>query len=148
MPPRRPPESASSTALEGEPRRDFVLLVEDDEDSRAIYGTVLRHAGFLVEEVEDGATAVESVLRHRPDLVVMDAGLPGMDGWDATAAIKGDPTTAAVPVLVLTVHSQAADIERAHAAGCDEYIVKPTDPIELAARVTRLIAEARVRTSA
>jgi CheY-like chemotaxis protein len=143
MPSRRPPETPSAPARDDEPRRSVVLLVEDDMDSRAIYGTVLRHAGYLVEEAEDGALAVESVLRHRPDLVVMDAGLPGMDGWDATAAIKRDPATASVPVLLLTVHGQPEDIERAQAAGCDEYVVKPTDPIGLAVTVERMIAEAR-----
>jgi CheY-like chemotaxis protein len=124
--------------------RAMVLLVEDDVDSRAIYGTVLRHSGFLVVEADDGESAVESVRRHRPDLVVMDAGLPGMDGWDATAALKGDPETASVPILVLTVHSQPADLERAEAAGCDAYVIKPMDPASLAETVGRMIAETRV----
>ena len=125
----------------------MVVLVEDDEDSRAIYGTVLRHAGYLVVEAQDGAAGVEAVQRYQPDLVVMDAGLPGMDGWDATAAIKGDPATAAVPVLILTVHSQPTDIERAESAGCDEYVVKPADPSDLTTTAARLIAAARERKS-
>ena len=145
MPPCRSSESATdlSPADAGEHRRTLVVLVEDDEDSRAIYGTVLRHAGYLVVEAHDGAAGVEAVQRHRPALVVMDAGLPGMDGWDATAAIKSDPVTAAVPVLVLTVHSQPADLERAESAGCDAYVVKPADPSGLAETVARLIATAR-----
>jgi len=123
--------------------RATVLLVEDDVDSRAIYGTVLRHSGFLVVEADDGETAVKSVRLHRPDLVVMDAGLPGMDGWDATAALKGDPDTASVPILLLTVHSQPADLQRAEAAGCDAYVVKPMDPATLAETVGRMIADTR-----
>lgn len=122
-------------------RRATVLLVEDDEDSRTIYGTVLRHAGYFVLEAPDGAAGVEAVQRHRPDLVVMDAGLPGVDGWDATARIKGDPATAQVLVLVLTVHGQAEDRARAEAAGCDAFVLKPTDPKGLADTVTRMIAE-------
>ncbi len=129
---------ASSPATEP---RGTVLLVEDDEDSRAIYGTVLRHAGYFVLEALDGAAGVEAVQRHRPDLVVMDAGLPGVDGWDATARIKADPATAQVLVLVLTVHGQAEDQARAEAAGCDAFVLKPTDPRGLADTVARLIAE-------
>ena len=123
--------------------RATVLLVEDDEDSRAIYGTVLRHAGYLVVEADDGEAALKSVRQHRPDLVVMDAGLPGMDGWDATAALKNDPATASVPILVLTVHGQRTDVERAEAAGCDAFVLKPADPSGLAETVARMIAEAK-----
>jgi len=86
---------------------------------------------------------VRAVREHRPALVIMDAGLPGMDGWEATAAIKGDPETAGVPILVLTVHSQPADVERARIAGCDAYLVKPTDPVGLADTVGRMIDAAR-----
>jgi two-component system cell cycle response regulator DivK len=125
--------------------RATVLLVEDDVDSRTIYGTVLRHSGFLVVEADDGEAAVRSVRLHRPDVVVMDAGLPGMDGWDATAALKGDPETASVPIMLLTVHSQPADLERAEAAGCDAYVVKPMDPASLVESVGKLIAEVRGR---
>jgi two-component system cell cycle response regulator DivK len=128
--------------------RATVLLVEDDVDSRAIYGTVLRHSGFLVMEADDGEAAVRSVRLHRPDIVVMDAGLPGMDGWDATAALKGDPETASVPIMLLTVHSQPADLERAEAAGCDAYVVKPMDPASLAETVRKMIAEMRGRSGA
>jgi two-component system cell cycle response regulator DivK len=122
-----------------------VLLVEDEEDSRVIYGTVLRHAGYLVLEAEDGESAVRAAREHRPALVVMDAGLPGMDGWEATAALKGDPATAGIPILVLTVHSQPADVERARAAGCDAYVVKPADPVGLAETVGRMIEAARAQ---
>jgi CheY-like chemotaxis protein len=128
-------------ASAGPAPRATVLLVEDDEDSRTIYGTVLRHAGYFVLEALDGAAGVEAVVRHRPDLVVMDAGLPGLDGWDATARIKGDPDTARVLVLVLTVHGQAADQARAEAAGCDAFVLKPADPRGLADTVGRMIAE-------
>jgi two-component system cell cycle response regulator DivK len=83
---------------------------------------------------------VEAVKRHHPDLVVMDAGLPGVDGWDATARIKADPATAQVLVLVLTVHGQAEDRARAEAAGCDGFVLKPTDPKGLADTVRRMIA--------
>jgi two-component system cell cycle response regulator DivK len=138
LPRRQATPSPAADAL-----RATVLLVEDDEDSRAIYSTVLRHAGYLVVEVDDGNAALKAVREHRPDLVVMDAGLPGLDGWDATAALKSDPATASVPVLVLTVHGQRTDVERAEAAGCDAFVLKPADPSGLAETVGRMIAEAK-----
>jgi CheY-like chemotaxis protein len=122
-----------------------ILLVEDDEDSRAIYGTVLRHAGFRVVEACDGEAALRSVGTERPDLVVMDAGLPVVDGWDATRSIKNDPATATLPVLLLTVHGQDSDVERARTVGCDAYVLKPADPAMLATMVGRMLAEARAR---
>jgi len=127
------------------PMNATILLVEDDEDSRAIYGTVLRHAGFRVLEARDGEAALRSVGAERPDLVVMDAGLPVVDGWDATRTIKDDPATATLPVLLLTVHGQESDVERARLAGCDAYVLKPADPVMLAAMVGRMLAEARAR---
>lgn len=116
-----------------------ILLVEDDDDSRIIYGTVLRHAGYGVVEAPNGEVALRVARERAPDCIVMDAGLPVLDGWRATWLIKRDPATAGIPVLILTVHGQTEDVERAREAGCDAYVVKPMEPADLIQTIQEML---------
>ena len=79
-----------------------ILLVEDNPDNRAIYGTILRHFGYTVAEAETGEDGVRMAREIHPALILMDVAMPGMDGWEATRILKGDPDTAAIPVIALT----------------------------------------------
>ncbi len=106
------------------PRRR-ILLVEDNQDNRVIYGTMLRAHGFDVHEVDGGEAAVSVARTTRPELVLMDLGLPLVDGVEATRRLKGNPETAAIPVLALTAHGLASERARAEAAGVDGYLMKP-----------------------
>jgi len=117
-----------------------ILLVEDDEDSRTIYGTVLRHAGYGVLEARNGEVAMRVVHEHAPDFIVMDAGLPVLDGWRATSLLKRDPATSSIPILILTVHGQTEDVARAREVGCDAYILKPMDPADLVGTIEKMLA--------
>jgi two-component system, cell cycle response regulator DivK len=116
-----------------------VLVVEDNDDSRDIYRTVLRHHGYDVRVAEDGEAALAAALAHPPDLVLLDLGLPGVDGVEVTRRLREEPATAHVPVLVLTVHSQPGDRADAHEAGCDRYLVKPADPRDVVAEIQRML---------
>lgn len=116
-----------------------ILLVEDDPDTRDIYGVMLRYTGFQVLEAVNGVQALDLARRHLPDLIVMDLGLPIVDGWEATAALKGDLDTAGIPVLVATVHIQEAYRSRAEAAGCDGFLEKPCPPQRLFREVERFL---------
>ena len=118
-----------------------VLLVEDDRDSREIYGSVLRHAGYLVMEATHGEEGIMLAQRHRPDVIVMDLGLPHVDGWTATAAIKKDPGTSHIPVIAITVHVQDFYRGRAQAVGCDSFLDKPCTPTRLVGEITRILHE-------
>lgn len=92
-----------------------VLLVDDNEDNRTLFGIILRYHAFTVLEARDGESAVAMAIEHRPDLILMDLGLPGINGLEATALIKSDARTSTIPVLALTAfHTAEPEIGRAH----------------------------------
>jgi CheY-like chemotaxis protein len=114
-----------------------VLLVEDNEDNRIIYSTVLRHVGYDVMEAEDGVQAVALARSALPDLILMDISIPGMDGWEATRILRKDPTTMAIPIIALTAHALSDDRERALQMGFTAYLAKPVEPRTVVAEVRR-----------
>ena len=118
-----------------------VLLVEDNEDSQEIYGTVLRHQGYRVVVAEDGDSGLAAAREHRPDAMVVDVGLPGIDGVEVVRRLREDAVGRRVAVLVLTVHDQTSDRAAALAAGCDRYVVKPADPSWVGEEVGRMLEE-------
>lgn len=122
-----------------------VLVIEDNDDSREIYRSILEHHGFRVRLCVTAEDGLGIARRERPDIIMMDLGLPEMDGVSATRLLKSDPETAAIPVLVITVHAQPGDLADAHAAGCDEYIVKPADPSAVAARLAEMLGDPAAR---
>ena len=116
-----------------------VLVVEDDPQQRDIVVTFLRHHGYAVLEAADGAAGVDAASHHRPDIVLMDARLPVMDGWAATARLKSDPGVAGIPVVILTAAALEEDRQRSDRAGCDAYLTKPCDPRTVLAEVRQRI---------
>ena len=104
-----------------------ILVVEDNEMNRDMLSRRLKRRGFDVVVAADGAEGVAMSRSAGPDLILMDMSLPVLDGWAATAQIKADPATEAIPVIALTAHAMAGDRERALAAGCDDYDTKPVD---------------------
>jgi two-component system cell cycle response regulator DivK len=117
-----------------------VVLVEDNDMNRDMLSRRLVRRGWVVEVAVDGQQAIEVVGRVRPDLVLMDMGLPVLDGWEATRRLKADPATAAIPVVALTAHAMSTDRDAALAAGCDDYETKPIDLDRLLATMQRLTA--------
>ncbi len=108
-----------------------ILIVEDQEDNRRILRDLLTSAGYDLVEATDGLEGVERAATERPDLILMDMRLPGIDGWEATRRLKSDPETRTLPIIALTAHAMADDRDRALAAGCDDHLVKPLDPARL-----------------
>jgi two-component system cell cycle response regulator DivK len=109
-----------------------ILLVEDNPHNRKIFSGMLAHAGFKVVEATDGNEAMARLDAQKnqelPHLVLMDLSIPGIDGWECTRRIKGDPATKSIPVIALTAHAMRGDEERAREAGCDGYLSKPVSP--------------------
>ena len=122
-------------------RGQTLLLVEDNEDNRTIYCTVLRHHGYEVIEAQDGVRAVELARSEHPDLILMDISIPRMDGWEATRVLRGDPLTQAIPIIALTAHALADDRERATEVGFSSYLAKPIEPRLVVAEIRRWIGE-------
>jgi CheY-like chemotaxis protein len=114
-----------------------ILLVEDNEDNRIIYATALRYAGYKVIEAITGTEGVHQTRTQLPDLVLMDISVPELDGWEATAILKADPSTKHIPIIAVTAHALQGDEERSLEAGCDGYLAKPIPPAALIAEVDR-----------
>lgn len=117
-----------------------LLLIEDNELNRDMLSRRLRRRGFEVEVAPDGASGVSAARSSPPDLVIMDLGLPVMDGWEATRLLKEAPETRAVPVIALTAHALPGERDKALAAGCDEYDTKPVDLTRLLGKIEALLA--------
>ena len=102
-----------------------VLVIEDNPLNRKLVRDVLGHAGYRVLEAADAEQGIAAARAERPDLVLMDIQLPGMDGLEATTLLKSDEATRSIPVIALTALAMKGDEERIRAAGCDGYIAKP-----------------------
>ena len=135
----------SSTGTEQGRERPLVLLVEDQSDLRRLYAKQLALSGFDVIEAGDGAAALARSTEQTPDVVLMDLSLPGIDGWEATRRLKADERTAHIPVVALTAHDGAGELERATQAGCDWFVPKPCSPAALIVEVRRVLSAASSR---
>lgn len=104
-----------------------ILLVEDNPVNRRLAQFLLKSQGYIVYEAITGEEALELARTHRPDLILMDLQLPGLDGFQATRILKADAITKDIPVVAMTAYAMKGDEERALEAGCEGYITKPID---------------------
>ena len=118
--------------------RKRILLAEDNEFNRDLVTQILE-GEYDIVAVMDGAAAVTAALEKRPDLILMDMGLPIVDGWEATRRIKEHEVLRTIPVVAVTSHAMREDERRARAAGCDDYLAKPIDQDDLVAKIRKLI---------
>ena len=119
-----------------------ILYVEDNEDN--VYMLKMRlelEEGFEVLVAGDGADGVAQALAERPDLILMDLNLPVVDGWEATRRIKADARLRDIPIIALTAHAMAGDREKALAAGCNDFDIKPIDLDRLLGKIRAVLAE-------
>jgi two-component system cell cycle response regulator DivK len=120
-----------------------ILIVEDNQANMKLAVLLLKKAGHEVLCAVDAESALTLARTDQPELILMDIQLPGMDGLAATALLKKDPATAAIPVIALTALAMKEDQERSQIAGCDGYIAKPLRYMELLATIDALLAKAR-----
>jgi CheY-like chemotaxis protein len=119
-----------------------ILLVEDNEMNRDMLSRRLARKGHEVLIAVDGAEGVSMAKTKIPDLILMDMGLPVLDGWRATEQIKADAETKMIPVIALTANAMAGDRQKCLAAGCDDYDTKPVEFPRLLSKIEMLLKEA------
>ena len=117
-----------------------ILLVEDNEMNRDMLSRRLMRRGYEVAVAVDGAQGVAMAQSEKPDLVLMDLSLPGIDGWEATRRIKAGADTKHLPDRGLTEHAMAGDREKALEAGCDDYDTKPIELERLIGKIESLLS--------
>lgn len=116
-----------------------ILVVDDTPSIRFLIRTNLELEGYIVREAVDGQDCLDQVAEAVPDLITIDVVMPRRDGVSTVTALRADPRTAGVPIVMVSTQGQQADIRRGTEAGVDAYVVKPFDPDELVAVVRRLL---------
>ena len=123
----------------------LVLLAEDFEDARELYRDYLEFSGFSVETASNGKDAIAQAIALQPDLILMDASMPVLDGWQATRELKANPVTQHIPVLALTAHAFDDARQQAKSVGCDGFVTKPCLPDDLVSRVRETLESGKTK---
>jgi two-component system, cell cycle response regulator DivK len=116
-----------------------ILYVEDNDDNIYMLKHRLEVRDFEVLVARDGQTGIKAALEHRPDLILLDLGLPVLDGWETARLLKEDERTRSIPIIALSAHAMDGDRARALAAGCDDYGTKPIDFKHLLNKIAALL---------
>jgi two-component system, cell cycle response regulator DivK len=119
-----------------------IMVVEDNELSRDALSRRLERRGYRVVLAVDGQEAIDVARAEKPDLILMDLGLPRVDGWEATRQLKADPTTWHMPIIVLSAHAMTNDRDKALQAGGDDFDTKPVRFQHLIEKIEALLAKA------
>jgi phosphate regulon transcriptional regulator PhoB len=123
----------------------LIAIVEDEKDIAELVAYNLTKAGYEAKQFHDGESFLSDLKRHRPDLVILDLMLPGIDGLEICRVVKGDPATRAIPIIMLTAKGTETDRVVGLELGADDYVVKPFSPRELIARVKAILRRADAR---
>ena len=116
-----------------------ILVVEDDADNQELITRFLKRNGHLVLLAPDGLAGVRAAQEHVPDLILMDLGLPVLDGWEAAHRIRSNTETSHIPIIALTAHALSEEVTRALERGIDDYELKPVVYQRLMAKIAKLV---------
>lgn len=116
-----------------------ILVIEDTEDNRQIVRDLLTSVGYDLVEAVDGLEGVAAAEREKPDLILMDIQLPGIDGYEATRRIRAIPDLSKVPIIAVTSYALSGDEAKTREAGCDGYVAKPFSPRQLLAKIREFL---------
>jgi two-component system cell cycle response regulator DivK len=118
-----------------------ILVIEDQEDNRKIVRDLVTASGYELMEASTGEEGLEVAVRERPDLILMDIQLPGIDGYEVTRRIKADPDLCKIPIIAVTSYALSGDDKKAFSAGCDGYVTKPYSPRLLLAKMREYLPQ-------
>jgi two-component system cell cycle response regulator DivK len=122
-----------------------VLIVDHAADAQSLYGEYLEFCGFRVLSAADGSKGMEIAHLHAPDIILMDVGLPRVNGWDAIRQFRSDPQTRHIPVVAVSAYGSGDEPTRAREAGADVCLTKPCVPSQVARAISALLTSQRVR---
>jgi len=120
-----------------------ILYIDDSENNRILVTRRLARSGYQVLSAENAEQGLALVTAELPDLILMDMGMPGTDGWTATRSLKAEPKLQHIPVIALTAHAMQGDREKSLDAGCDDYETKPFDFARLLEKIAAHLASRR-----
>ena len=118
-----------------------ILLVDDSATTHMWIKMILNKTDYLMLSARDGEEGVRAALAERPDLILMDVVMPKMDGFEATRALREQPATRDIPILMVTTRGEARNVEAGFQNGCSDYITKPIDGLELLSKVKSFLGE-------
>lgn len=118
-----------------------ILIIDDNQVNQKLVAYLMRAHGYDVETAGDAESAIEKIRAQRPDVILMDIQLPGIDGLELTGKLKRDPVTTGIVIIAVTAYAMKGDKDRAYAAGCDDYITKPIDTRTLPETIARHLAQ-------
>jgi len=123
-----------------------ILIIDDDPDTIEFLTLILQRLGYQVLEARDGMDALASAHSEKPDLIILDVMMPGLDGFEVARSLRRHPETALTPILMFTAKTQVEDKLAGYEAGVDIYLTKPVHPVELQANIKALLAQRKART--
>ena len=129
----------SEARLDIDPSKSTIMVVDDNPQNLELLQAYLEDLGSKVVSAVDGVEAMQAVARHNPDLILLDIMMPKMSGFEVCRRLKEDQATCDIPVLMVTALNELGDIERAVAAGTDDFLSKPINKLELLTRVKSLL---------
>ncbi|HLA86696.1 MAG TPA: response regulator, partial [Anaerolineales bacterium] len=119
-----------------------ILIIDDDKDTLRLVGLMLQRQGYEISAAANGTQGLTKALEERPDLILLDVMMPDMDGYEVTRRLRKNPATVNIPILMFTAKTQLDDKVTGFEVGVDDYLTKPTHPIELQSHVKALLARA------
>ncbi len=129
----------SNAPLDSDPSKSTIMVVDDNPQNLELLQAYLEDLGCEVISAVDGVEAMQAVADHSPDLILLDIMMPKMSGFEVCRRLKEDQATADIPVVMVTALNELGDIERAVAAGTDDFLSKPINKLELLTRVKSLL---------
>lgn len=119
-----------------------VLIIEDDDNNYVLIADLLEHAGYEPLKAESGDEGVQVALAEKPDFVLLDIQLPDFDGYEVLDRIRKSPLDSSIPIIAMTSYAMSGDRERLLAAGCNGYIEKPIDPMQVIRQIRDIVGDA------